>query len=69
MAYKNITIITEGAKIEGNLDFPGSVQIDGEVVGDIKSGGTLTIGKNAKVESNIKTIDIELLPVSSFILS
>ena len=57
MAYKNITIITEGVKIEGKLDFPDSVQIDGEVVGDIKSGGTLTIGKNAKVESNIKTRD------------
>ena len=57
MAFKNITIITEGVKIEGNLNFPGSVQIDGEVVGNIKSGGTLTISKNAKVESNIKTID------------
>ena len=57
MAFKNITVITEGVKIEGSLNFPGSVQIDGEVVGDIKSGGTLTIGKNAKVESNIKTID------------
>jgi len=57
MAYKNITIIAEGVKIEGKLNFPGSVQINGEVVGDIKSGGTLTIGKNAKVESNIKTIN------------
>ena len=57
MAYRNITIITEGVKIEGKLDFPDSVQIDGEVVGDIKPGGTLTIGKNAKVESNIKTRD------------
>ena len=57
MAFKNITIITEGVKIEGKLNFPGSVQIDGEVVGDIKSEGTLTIGKNAKVESNIKTRD------------
>ena len=57
MALKNITVITEGVKIEGKLDCPGSVQIDGEVVGDIKSEGTLTIGKNAKVESNIKTKD------------
>ena len=57
MALKNITIITEGVKIEGRLNFPGSVQIDGEVVGDIKSEGTLTIGRNAKVESNIKTKD------------
>ena len=57
MVGENITIISEGVKIEGKLNFPGSVQIDGEVVGDIKSGGTLTIGKNAKVESNIKTKD------------
>jgi cytoskeletal protein CcmA (bactofilin family) len=56
MAFKNITKITEGVKIEGKLSFPDSVQIDGEVVGDIKSGGTITIGKYAKVESNIKTI-------------
>jgi cytoskeletal protein CcmA (bactofilin family) len=57
MAFKSINIIAEGVKIEGNLNFPGSVQIDGEVVGDIKSGGTLTISENAKVESNIKTTD------------
>jgi cytoskeletal protein CcmA (bactofilin family) len=57
MALKNVTIITEGVKIEGHLDFPGSVQIDGEIVGDIKSEGTLTIGRNAKVESNVTTKD------------
>ena len=57
MVGENITIISEGVKIEGKLNFPGSVQIDGEVIGDIKAGGTLTIGKNAKVESNIQTKD------------
>jgi cytoskeletal protein CcmA (bactofilin family) len=57
MDSKNVDIIAEGVKIEGILNFPGSVQIDGEVVGDIKSGGTLTISENAKVESNIKTTD------------
>ncbi len=57
MDFKNVDIIAEGVKIEGTLNFPGSVQIDGEVVGDIKSGGTLTISENAKVKSNIKTTD------------
>lgn len=57
MAFKSINIIAEGVKIEGNLNFPGSVQIDGEVIGDIKSGGTLTISENAKVQSSIKTTD------------
>ena len=32
MAFKNnTTLITEGVKTEGKLDFPDSVQIDGEV--------------------------------------
>ena len=57
MTAENISIIAEGVKINGTLDFPGSVNIDGEVSGDIKVEGTLTIGKNAKVESNIQTKD------------
>jgi cytoskeletal protein CcmA (bactofilin family) len=57
MDLKNVDIIAEGVKIEGTLNFPGSVQIDGEVSGEIKSGGTLTISENAKVQSNIRTTD------------
>ena len=57
MVGENITIISEGVKIEGKLNFPGSVKIDGEVIGDIKAEGTITIGRNAKVESNIQTKD------------
>ena len=57
MAAENITIISEGAKIDGKLYFPGSVEIFGEVAGDIKSEGTLTISKEAKVESNAETKD------------
>jgi cytoskeletal protein CcmA (bactofilin family) len=61
MVGENITIISEGVKIEGKLNFPGSVKIDGEVIGDIKVEGTMTIGKNAKVESNIQTKDAVIL--------
>jgi len=57
MAAENITIISEGVKIEGKLNFPGLVKINGEVIGDIKVGGTLTIGRNSKVESNVYTKD------------
>ncbi len=57
MAAENITIISEGVKIEGKLNFPSSVKINGTVTGDIKSDGTLTIGRNAKVESNVQTKD------------
>jgi len=58
MTAENISLISEGVKIDGKLNFAGSVKIDGEVIGDIKVEGTLTIGKNAKVESNIQTKDV-----------
>ncbi len=58
MAAENISQISECVKIEGTLNFPCSVKIDGEVSGDIKVGGCLTIGKNAKVEANIQTKDV-----------
>ena len=57
MIGENVTIISEGAKIEGKLSFPGSVIINGEVTGNIKSGETLTISRLAKVESNAQTKD------------
>jgi cytoskeletal protein CcmA (bactofilin family) len=61
MWSENISQISEGVKIDGTLNFPGSVKIDGEVSGDIKVEGCLTIGKNAKVESNIQTKDVIIL--------
>jgi cytoskeletal protein CcmA (bactofilin family) len=61
MAAESISQISECVKIKGTLDFPCSVKIDGEVSGDIKVGGCLTIGKNAKVESYIHTKDAIIL--------
>ncbi len=49
------TIITDGVKIDGTLSFKGSVKIDGEVTGEIKSDETITIGRTAKVKANINT--------------
>ena len=51
----SVSIISEGVKIEGKIHFPGSAKIDGIVIGDIISENILTIGKEGKVESNIKT--------------
>jgi len=51
----SVSIISEGVKIEGKVHFPGSAKVDGIVIGDIISENILTIGKEGKVESNIKT--------------
>lgn len=48
------SVISEGVKIEGNIHFPYPVEIDGIVVGDIISDDVLIIGREGKVESNIK---------------
>ena len=54
---KGVTVIADGVKIEGKFYSPGTTRIEGNVTGDIESGGRLTIGKDGKVESNIKTKD------------
>ena len=61
MLAENISLISGGVKIEGKFNFPDSVKIEGEVTGDINCGGVITIGRNAKVESKIKTKDALIL--------
>lgn len=55
MAAENIIIIPKGAKVEGKINFAGSIAIDGEVNGEIKSGGTLNINRDSKVKADIET--------------
>ena len=57
MTAENITTISEGATIEGKMNFPGPVKIEGRVSGDIIADQKLTIGRNAKVESVIYAKD------------
>ena len=52
---KNLTIIAEGVEINGNINCPGSLRIDGEVKGEIIAGKDITIGKSGIVEANVKT--------------
>lgn len=52
-----IIIISEGAKIGGNINGSGILKINGEVIGDIKSKNEVSIGREGRVEANIKTKD------------
>lgn len=54
---KNITIIAEGVKVEGKINCPGSARIDGVVNGEITIEKEIIIGKEGKVEANIRTKD------------
>lgn len=43
-----------GTTYQGKLFFEGSVRIDGNFTGEIKSEGTLIIGKEAKVQGQVQ---------------
>ncbi len=47
------TLIGEGNLMEGNLTSPQSLRIDGKIIGDIKTEGTLYIGETGEVEGSI----------------
>ncbi len=43
-----------GTNYQGKLFFEGSVRIDGNFTGEIKSEGTLIVGKEAKVQGQVQ---------------
>jgi cytoskeletal protein CcmA (bactofilin family) len=48
------TVIGRSIKIEGDLVSNGSIVIEGEVIGSLKTEQTLRVGENAKVKAEIK---------------
>lgn len=57
-AIDDVSIVSEGMEIQGNINTVGSIRLDGKVYGDIKCGGNLTVGENGEVHGNIKAKSI-----------
>ena len=57
---EEITIISNGVKIEGKITSSGNIRIDGELKGDILSQSDVTIGElgqvNGQINANVITI-------------
>lgn len=49
----NTTLLGQGSAFEGKLTFEGTVKIDGEFAGEIRTLGTLVVGETADVRANI----------------
>ena len=61
MAKDDITaFLGSGTIYDGHLNFVGSVRIDGQFTGDIKSEGTLILGREARVEASINVCNLVL---------
>ncbi|MFC2103213.1 polymer-forming cytoskeletal protein [Bacteroidota bacterium] len=57
---EDITIISNGVKIEGKVNSTGSLRVDGTLMGDLKANGNVTVGEqgdiNGEIIANIVTI-------------
>ena len=61
MAKDDITaFLGSGTVYNGQLNFVGSVRIDGQFTGEIVSEGTLILGKDAKVDGTIQVSQLVL---------
>ena len=57
---EGITIISNGAKIEGNLVSGGNIRIEGEIKGEISSDESVLIGEKGIVNGQINAVSILL---------
>jgi len=55
VSSKTLTIIAEGVSVEGKIYSRGSTRVDGNVKGEILSDKEFIVGKEGKVEANVRT--------------
>ncbi len=51
---EDVSILSNGVKIEGKITSDGNVRIDGKVVGDVIINGNLTLGEGSEVKGEVK---------------
>ena len=56
----DITIISNGVKVEGKISSDGSIRIEGNILGDIDSNGNVTIGELGEVFGKVNGISITI---------
>lgn len=55
-----LTIISTGVVLEGNMKCTGNIRVDGTINGDIVAEGNITVGTNGKVVGEISANDINI---------
>ena len=57
---EDVSIISSGVKIDGNLQSEGNVRIDGKVHGNVFVNGNLTIGDLSEIMGEIKAKNVTM---------
>jgi len=65
MAIKNeqgneLNLIAAGTIVEGKLRTPGSIRIDGRIVGEVGASQNISIGSSGDVEGNISAKNVTI---------
>ena len=53
-------LLGRGCRFEGKLTFEGTVQIDGEFIGDIDSPGHLVVSEGARIEGSLNVASADI---------
>lgn len=57
---EEVSILSSGVKIEGKLYSEGNVRVDGQITGELRVNGNLTLGDSSEIKGNIKAKNITL---------
>lgn len=57
---EDVSILSSGVRIEGNIFSQGNIRIDGNVIGNVNANGNLTLGDKAMIAGDIKAQNIIL---------
>ncbi|CAM4168988.1 polymer-forming cytoskeletal protein [Paenibacillus alkaliterrae] len=54
------TLVGEGSTFEGKIKSEAGIRVDGHIMGDMESSGSITIGENGIASSNVAARDLVL---------
>lgn len=59
-ADEDVSIISSGVKIDGNLFSEGNVRIDGKINGNVTVDGNLTVGEQSELRGEVKAKNVTM---------
>jgi len=54
-ANAGISVISEGTIIEGDVQMPGDLRLDGTIIGNVTSDAKVVVSEKAKIKGNVDT--------------
>jgi len=60
ISASNVSILSKGVTVDGNINSNGNVRIDGQVNGNINVNGNLTLGETSTLIGNVKAGNVTL---------